>query len=142
MIRMRFWFGALALVLTNLVWAQGQFIDLYPKSQADLQLILDTLEPTISAEPDDDPPIVMMLHGAEAYRFLRSSYAENKTLIDRTAKLAAYEVIEVKICETWMRANNYTRDDLFPFVSTVPYGAAELERLAEDENYTEYDVDL
>ncbi len=134
------------LVVLSLIsaaaWSEGFYVDLFPKSKADIELIFDTLEAGAEISRTDEPPVVIMLHGKEAGRFLRSSYTENKSLIDQAAKLTAYQLIDVKICETWMRNNGHSTTDLFPFVSTVPYGQAELERLAEEESYTEYDVDL
>ena len=136
-------FAALALLAAWPAQAQGQYVDLYPKTVEDLKTILDTLEGSIEhAQQDATPPIVVMLHGKEANRYVRGNYQANKAIVDQTAKLAAYNVIDVKICETWMRKNDYDSADLFPFVSTVPYGAAELKRLADEESYTEYSIDL
>lgn len=122
--------------------ADGEYIDIAPKSAEQIQLVLDTLDETINNEVEGLPPIVMMLHGDEAHRFLRRNYADNKAMIDQSAKLAAYNVVKVQICATWLKSNNYDNSDLFPFVSPVPYGAAELERLASEEGYTEYSVNL
>lgn len=130
------WFSAVA------AWAEGEFIDIEPKNEAEIQLVLDTLEASIIASDEGLPPIVMMLHGKEAHKFLRSNYPDNKALVDQTAKLAAYNVIKVQICATWMANNQHGEDELFPFVSTVPYGQAELDRLAAEEGYTEYSVSL
>jgi intracellular sulfur oxidation DsrE/DsrF family protein len=139
----------MSLLLTFVFWASasnaladGQFVDIAPKNQAEVELVLNTLEASINTDLTDVPPIVMMLHGDEAHRFLRSNYNDNKNLVDQAAKLAAYNVINVQICATWMEANNYTTADLFPFISTVPYGAGELDRLAKEENYSEYSVHL
>lgn len=122
--------------------ANGQFIDVAPKTQSEVQLILETLDASITTNDTALPPIVMMLHGDEAHRFLRNNYPANKTLVDQAAKLAAYQVIKVQICATWMRMNGYQASDLFPFVSSVPLGTAELERLADEEGYSEFTVDL
>lgn len=130
-----------ALYSTQAV-ADGEYIDIAPKSAEQIQLVLDTLDETINNEVEGLPPIVMMLHGDEAHRFLRRNYADNKAMIDQSAKLAAYNVVKVQICATWLRSNNYDDSELFPFVSPVPYGAAELERLASEEGYTEYSVNL
>jgi intracellular sulfur oxidation DsrE/DsrF family protein len=130
-----------ALYSTQAV-ADGEYIDIAPKSAEQIQLVLDTLDETINNEAEGLPPIVMMLHGDEAHRFLRRNYADNKAMIDQSAKLAAYNVVKVQICATWLKSNNYDNSDLFPFVSPVPYGAAELERLASEEGYTEYSVNL
>lgn len=121
----------------------SQFIDLMPKSDAEVDLILSTLETAINDNQANGlPPIIMMLHGNQAHRFVRRNYNENKALVDQTAKLAAYGVLDVKICETWMRGNNYTNKDLFPFVNSVPLGSAELERLSDEEGYSEYSVSM
>ena len=130
------WFGSAT------AWATGEFIDIQPKNLAEIQLVLDTLEATIIEVDEVLPPIVMMLHGQEAHRFLRSNYSANKAMVDQTAKLAAYNVIKVQICLTWMASNMYEEDELFPFVSTVPLGKAELARLASEEGYTQYSVSL
>ncbi len=131
-----------SLSLTAQTQAMGQFIDIFPQSEEDIRLILSTLDETINSAETEAPPIVMMLHGPQADRFLRSSYASNKMLVDQTAKLAAYGVLEVQICETWLRRNNHSRDELFPFVAPVPFGQDVLTRLAEEEGYTEFSVDL
>ena len=133
---------AFALLFANAAWADGEFIDIAPKNQKEIQLVLDTLEASINDNIEDLPPIVMMLHGDEAHRFLKQNYEANKALIDQTAKLAAYNVIKVQICAAWLAGNNYDSSELFPFISSVPFGAGELERLASDEGYTEYSVNL
>ncbi|MEM9620333.1 MAG: hypothetical protein AAF993_01705 [Pseudomonadota bacterium] len=133
---------AVAQATTRLA-AEGMFIDVMPKNKAEVELILETLENSINTSSDHNlPPIVMMLHGEEAHRFVRGNYTDNKDLVDQTAKLAAYGILDVKICETWMRGNNYTAGDLFPFVTGVPLGTAEVERLAADEGYVEYSVSM
>ena len=135
-------FFCLAAFYSTAAAANGEYIDIAPKSAEQIQLVLDTLDETINNTVEGLPPIVMMLHGDEAHRFLRRNYADNKAMIDQSAKLAAYNVVKVQICATWLKSNNYDNSDLFPFVSPVPYGAAELERLASEEGYTEYSVNL
>jgi len=128
---------------TTRMIAEGAFVDLMPKSNAEVKLILETLETSINENSDHSlPPVVMMLHGEEAHRFVRGNYEDNKDLVDQTAKLAAYGILDVKICETWMRNNNYSATDLFPFVQGVPLGTAEIERLSSDEGYVEYSVSM
>lgn len=142
--------GVAALLFTAQLRAEGQYIDLFPKNRSDIQLILNTLDDNIGDNIDIKleegstglPPIILMLHGDQAHQFLRPNYEDNKTLVDQTARLAEHGIIDVKICETWMRHNNYTNADLFPFVQTVPFGAGELERLAQEENYREFSVPM
>lgn len=137
-------FGLLILCgsLPRTAHAEGQFIDIAPKSKADIELILNTLDDAIANNESALPPIVMMLHGQEAHRFLRGNYPANKALVDQAAKLAAYKVIKVQICSVWLKNNNYGSDALFPFVEAVPFGAGELERLAREEGYIEWSVSL
>ena len=135
--------GALLLVLTTQAWGEGQYIDIFPMAEEEISLVLMAVEDKLtetSAEPV--PPIVMKLHGPEAERFLRSNYTKNQSLVDLGAKLSGYGLIDVKICETWMRRNNHDQTELFPFVSTVPFGPAELSRLRKEENYSEFALDL
>ena len=140
---------AVAMLISWLLFAgnvyanSGQYIDLAPKTTDQINLILETLESAIVASDTTNlPPIVMMLHGREAHRFVRPNYQDNKSLVDQTAKLSAYGVLNVQICETWMRNNNYNSKDLFPFVNTVPFADDELERLSEEEGYTEFSIDI
>lgn len=129
--------------LCSPAWADGQYIDIYPKSAAEIRIVLDAVSAQLedqAAEPP--PPIVMMLHGAEAARFLKSQYPANRDLVDQSARLSAFGLIDVQICETWLRANDHGTDELFPFINPVPFGAAELDRLRQEEAYTEYEVGL
>ena len=141
-------FVAAAAVLTLLftsgtVSGQGQFIDIYPKTEEDIRVILDTLEQRVTDNTTSSaPPIVMMLHGPQANLFLKQNFSANRSLIDSTAKLTGYGVLDVKICETWMRSNGHERSALFPFIDTVPYGAGELARLREEEGYSPFSVNL
>jgi len=80
---------------------------------------------------------VVVLHGTEARRFLHHNYLDNQPLVDRAAKLQAFQRIELRMCETWMRANGVSRGDLLPFVDTIPLAPAEVERL-EREGYLPY----
>ncbi len=74
-------------------------------------------------------PIAVVLHGNEANAFLFGNYQRYRKLIDLAARLDAYKVIDVKICETWMRMNNVQRSELPAFVDTVPFGPAEQRKL-------------
>lgn len=69
-------------------------------------------------------PIALILHGEETRAFLKANYSTNRALVDQAARLDAYNVIDVQVCETWMRDNAVSADQLPPFVSTVPYGPA------------------
>ena len=133
----------LLLLQPTYAFAQGEYIDIFPKSAEDIEAILSAVEDKLDNPGDESvPPIVMMLHGKEAARFLKRNYAENKDLVDLTAKLAGFGLLNVQICERWLRSNDHPHSELFPFTSTVPFGEDEVERLVEEEGYTEYTVGL
>ncbi len=77
-------------------------------------------------------PIEFILHGSEAAFFVRSNYPQFREIVDRAARLDAFGVIDIKICEGWMSLRNVQRAELPAFVETVPYGpAAEKQLLRE-----------
>lgn len=76
-------------------------------------------------------PISIVLHGSEAHAFVKRNYHEHKELVDMAAKLDAFNIVDVQICETWMGLNNVSRKELPPFLQIVPFGPAEESRLIE-----------
>jgi intracellular sulfur oxidation DsrE/DsrF family protein len=105
-------------------------------TSAELAGILKRADVLFSAEQlDTSEPIVFVLHGGEGRAFLRQSYASNKDLVDLAAKLSALEVVDIRVCETWMGGQRIDASELQPFVDTVPYGPAEIKRLRGEQNY-------
>lgn len=76
-------------------------------------------------------PVVMVLHGDEAQTFTRANYAMYKDVVDRAARLEAFGLLDVRICERWMRSRGVMQSDLPSFVETVPDGMAEERRLEQ-----------
>ncbi len=87
---------------------------------------------------DGDPRVAFVLHGPEVYILLRQNYFDNKEVVDRAASLSALGVVEIKACETWMGSKGIDREQLQPFVATVPYGPGEERRLVQQENYIRF----
>jgi len=85
--------------------------------------------------PTDLGPVAFILHGPEVAIFFRDNYSRFKPIIDLAARLSAFQVIEVKVCETRMGVMGRDRSELFPFVGTVPFGPGEVQRLLEDKRY-------
>ncbi len=105
-------------------------------TSAELAGILKRADELFStAQLDTSEPIVFVLHGGEGRAFLRQSYASNKALVDLAAKLSALEVVDIRVCETWMGGQRIDASELQPFVDTVPYGPAEVKRLRGEQNY-------
>jgi len=70
-------------------------------------------------------PIVFILHGDEAEAFRKENYQQYKELVDLAARLEAYNVVDIKVCEMWMRKNNMEAGDVPAFVDTVTFGPKE-----------------
>ncbi len=77
-------------------------------------------------------PIVFVLHGDEAHAFRQRNMAQYKELLALAEKLDADRIIDIRICETWMRLNGVDRSELPDFVDTVPLGPAEVRRLRSE----------
>lgn len=86
-------------------------------------------------ESGKDAPIAFVLHGPEAKTLLKQNYQANKSLVDRVARLSAFNVVDVKVCRTWLGGESIGLDQLPPFIMTIPFGPAELDRLIEQEGY-------
>ena len=80
-------------------------------------------------------PIIFLLHGDEARILFKKQYESNKQVVDLAAKLTALNVVDIKICDTWMEGNNLFTKDLQPFVGVANNAAAEAKRLVSQENY-------
>lgn len=83
----------------------------------------------------DDSPIAFVLHGPEVSIFLRENYEQYRDIVDLAAQLSAFNVVDVKVCRTRLGFLGETEQQLVPFVSTVPLGAAEVKRMLNDEGY-------
>jgi len=69
-------------------------------------------------------PIAFVLHGQEANLFRAENYSRYREIIDKAARLDAFKVIDIQICETWMKLNNVQRSELPAFIDSVPFGPA------------------
>lgn len=103
-------------------------------SEAEFRELLRRAESVIS-ESRSYPqfePIEFVLHGPEARFFLRENYARYREIVDRAARLDAFGIVDIKICEGWMALRKVQPGDLPAFVETVPYGPALEEQLRRE----------
>jgi len=114
------------------------YLEVSPEGEDDLASLFDTLEAAMDESLTIDEPVVVVLHGSEALAFTRQGNAAQSPLVDRAARLKAYDLIDLRMCETWMAANGIDKTDLPPFVDTVPYAPEEIRRLL-DEGYVPYE---
>ncbi|WP_018015245.1 hypothetical protein [Teredinibacter turnerae] len=81
------------------------------------------------------PPLAFVIHGPEVAIFFRENYEKYRPIVDLAAKLSAFEVVNVRVCETSTSDLGHAVGHLQPFVDTVPFGPAEIERLVNEEKY-------
>ena len=130
---------ALCLLCTPAAASERQFLEVSPHDKDDLQTLLNTVEGAHNGGMPPHDPIVVVLHGKEALAFVRSHYPQNKSLVDHTAQLDAYRLIDVRMCETWMTENGVKREDVPAFIDMVPYAPEEIKRLKAN-GYEPYDT--
>lgn len=88
-----------------------------------------------SANLEKYSPIVLVIHGSEVGIFFKENYDMYKAVVDLAARLSAFNVVDIRVCETSAKGLGLDLDTLFPFVDTVTYGPAEVVRLIEIEKY-------
>lgn len=84
------------------------------------------------------PPANFVLHGPEVAVFFKENYDSNKELMDLAARLTAFGVVKIQICETQTGVLGRNKSNLLPFVGTVPFGPAEERRLLQQEGYLQF----
>lgn len=83
-----------------------------------------------------DSPVVFLLHGNEAKTLFKQNYKQYKSVVDKAARLSAFGVVDIKVCETWADNKGLPVKNLQPFVATVPFVPSEKKRLLNEEGYT------
>ncbi|HEX7037077.1 MAG TPA: hypothetical protein VF210_14980 [Pseudomonadales bacterium] len=153
MTRTRWGLWLVALIAAAAVWSQPEtvgrpplldsrvYLQISPDGQDDLEALFQALEDSVAANEPQSDPVIIVLHGPEAEPFIRANYLAHRSLVDRAAKLQAFNRIELRMCETWLRRNGYDEDDLLPFVRTVPFAPAEVEQL-ERHGYVRFHPDM
>lgn len=113
--------------------SRGVF-DISVHSIEELEVLFERAE-EIARRPrpvGDGDSIVLVLHGPEVEFFAISNYDRYRGIVDRAARLDAFQVVDVKICQTMMDRYDIGRDDIPAFIEQVPDGAAEVERLTRE----------
>lgn len=101
-------------------------------SAADLQALLERAQALGDAQKIAlASPIEMVLQDESLIVFTRKHYREHKTLVDLAARLAAFNVITIKVGEDALQQANLSRNDLPSFVRSVKDSSAEIQRLRQ-----------
>jgi intracellular sulfur oxidation DsrE/DsrF family protein len=108
--------------------------DISKHSIDDLKLLLQRAEEINQAETvkPDNLEIVMILHGPDINWFTLENYDDNKELVDLAKRLDAFDIIDLKVCETTMDSLEIDRNQIPPFIEPVPYAPGEISRLSEE----------
>jgi len=80
----------------------------------------------------EDASVILVLHGPEVEYFSLKNYDKYKDIVDQAARLDAFDVVDVKICQTMMGARGIEQSDIPSFIEQVPYGPGEVERLKQE----------
>mgnify|MGYP001112128968 CR=1 FL=1 len=101
----------------------SSFTSVFQQSPGDITALLNRAD-RIARSTNFSPiePVTFVLHGDEINLFKRENYSANQMLVDLAARLDAFKVIDIRVCETWMRDNQVAASDLPPFVELVPFG--------------------
>ena len=81
------------------------------------------------------PPIAFVIYGPDVGIFFKENYSDFKPIVDLAARLSALAVIDIKVCQVSYEREGLDKSTLLPFVTTVPFGPAEISRLLEDQQY-------
>lgn len=87
------------------------------------------------AVDDATGPATFILYGPEVSIFLKENYQQHKTIVDLAARLSAFQVVDIRVCEIRLGMMGRDKEAIHPFVGTVPYGPGEVDRLIKEEHY-------
>ena len=79
----------------------------------------------------EDASLVLVLHGPEVDFFSIKNYDKYKDIVDQAARLDAFDVVDVRICQTMIGVRGIEPMDIPSFIEQVPYGPGEVERLKQ-----------
>ena len=80
-------------------------------------------------------PMAIVLHGPEVEIFFKDNYQDYRNIVDLAARLSAFGVVDVRVCETQTGIMGRSRDSVHSFIGTVPFGPTEINRLLNQQNY-------
>lgn len=109
-------------------------LDISVHTQEELRVLLEragelAMKPR---PPGEEASIILVLHGPEVDFFSIKNYDTYKDIVDEAARLDAFDVVDIRICQTMMKARGIEPDDIPSFIEQVPYGPGEVERLVEE----------
>lgn len=105
--------------------------DVSVDSVEELETILErAAELSDRPRPRQSPPeIVLVLHGQEIRYFDIANYEQHKRVVDLAARLDAFNIIDIRMCQSRLSTLGLERGDVPAFIELVPFGPGEVERL-------------
>jgi len=109
-------------------------LDISVHTIEELRVLLDRAEQLAMAPRPggEEDRVVLVLHGPEVEFFAIRNYATYRDIVDQAARLDAFNVVDVRICETMMREYGLGAGDIPSFIERVPFGPGEVERLRRE----------
>ncbi|MFT5394992.1 MAG: intracellular sulfur oxidation DsrE/DsrF family protein [Gammaproteobacteria bacterium] len=100
----------------------------------ELEALLARAEAVSQSKPEDfeDLEIVMVIHGPDIDFFTNQNHENNSQLLDVAARLDAFNVIDMKVCETTMIMRGVERQDIPSFIESVPFAPTEIKQRLQD----------
>lgn len=113
---------------------KSYLFDVSDHSIDEFQALLTRAEEVSQAQSPDyeDLKIVMVIHGPDIDWFTQQNYEHNRQLIDLAARLDAYDIIDMKVCEKTMTERGVNQEDLPLFIESVPFAPTEIEQRLRD----------
>ena len=109
-------------------------LDISVHTIEELRVLLDRAEQLAMApRPEgEEDSVVLVLHGPEVEFFAIGNYGEYRDIVDQAARLDAFDVVDVRICDTMLSEYGLGPDDIPSFIERVPFGPGEVERLRRE----------
>jgi uncharacterized protein len=121
-------------IVKPIIENKSYLFDVTDHSIEEFQALLLRAEEVSQARSDEfrDLEIVMIIHGPDIDWFTHKNYEHNRQLIELAARLDAYDIIDMKVCEKTMTERDVGKEDLPHFIESVPYAPTEINQRLQD----------
>lgn len=109
-------------------------LDVSVHTLEELRVLFDRAEQlAMTPRPEgEEASVILVLHGPEVEFFSIKNYEKYKDIVDQAARLDAFDVVDVKICQTMLNVQGVAREDIPSFIEQVPFGQGEIDRLVQE----------
>lgn len=114
--------------------AEKMVLDISVHTVEGLKVLFDRAEQlAMTPRPEGaDASLVLVLHGPEVEFFSIKNYEQYRDIVDQAARLDAFDVVDLRICQTMIGERGIERTDIPSFIEQVPYGPGEVQRLQQE----------